>query len=84
MAYKEMFFLQVFGYTSKNSLKLIATYHARDAEHAVSRARAYSEKGVPGALAFSQMIDEKAEDALEPTMLVFFGHVPPEASAHAA
>lgn len=84
MAYKEMFFVQVFGYSAKNRLVLLATYPAKDAAHAVERARAYSERGQPGALAFSQMVDEKAEDALEPSMLVFFGHVPPEARAQVA
>lgn len=79
MAYKEMFFVQVFGMSSKNRLSLLATYHANNAEHAVARASAYAERGAPGAIAFSQMIDDKAEDALEPTLLASFGHVPPEA-----
>lgn len=78
MAYKEMFFVQVFGLNSKNRLSLLATYHANNADHAVARASAYADRGAPGAIAFSQMIDEKAEDALEPTLLASFGHVPPE------
>lgn len=78
MAYKEMYFVQVFGLNSKNRLTLLATHHANNADHAVARAGAYAEQGVPGAIAFSQMVDDKAEDALEPTLLASFGTVPPE------
>ena len=78
MAYKEMYFVQVFGLNSKNRLSLLATYHANNADHAIARARAYADRGAPGAIAFSQMIDEKAEDAQEPVLLASFGHVPPE------
>lgn len=78
-----MFFVQVFGVSSKNRLSLLATYHCNSAEHAVSRAGGYSDRGAPGAIAFSQMIDEKAEDALEPVLLASFGQVPPETRAAA-
>lgn len=83
MAYKEMFFVQLFGYNSKNRLVAGAVYHANNAEHAIDRARRYSEQGAPGVIAFSQMIDEKAEDAEEPALLAWFGHVPAEARAAA-
>lgn len=79
MAYKEMFFVQIFGYNSKNRLVAGAIYHANNADHAIERARRYSEQGSIGVIAFSQMIDEKAEDSEEPTMLAWFGHIPAEA-----
>lgn len=81
MAYKEMYFVQVFGLNNKKRLSLVATYPADTADRAVARASAYADRGAPGAVAFSQMIDEKAEDALEPTLLASFGNVPPEARA---
>jgi hypothetical protein len=39
MAYKEMFFVQVFGLNSKNRLSLMATYHAGSADQAVANAK---------------------------------------------
>lgn len=81
MAYQEMYFVQLFGLTAKNRLSLVATYHANNAEHAVARAQAYFDRGVAGAIAFSQMVDEKAEDAQEPALLAAFGRVPEEAKA---
>ncbi len=81
MAYKELFFVQVFGISSKNRITSVATYFAIDADHAIQRASAYAAGGAPGAIAFRQMIDEKAEDALEPTLLAAFGSVPEEARA---
>ncbi|HEY0218794.1 MAG TPA: hypothetical protein VGC26_03340 [Afipia sp.] len=81
MAYKELFFVQVFGISSKNHITSVATYYAIDAGDAVRRASSYAERGAPGAIAFSQMIDEKADDALEPTLLAAFGNVPEEAKA---
>lgn len=79
MAYKEMFFVQTFGFAAKNRLTLLATYPAIDKDHAVAKAEGYARRGVPGVIAFSQMVDEKAEDALEPTLLASLGSVPPEA-----
>lgn len=79
MPYQEMYFVQLFDLSAKNRLILRATYHANDAENAVAQASACSERGIPGAIAFSQMVDEKAEDALEPVLLAAFGRVPPEA-----
>ena len=79
MAYKEMFFVQTFGLNQKNRLTLLATYHANNPDHAVARAQGYAERGLPGAIAFAQMVDEGAEDSLEPVLLASFGHVPPEA-----
>lgn len=83
MAYKELYFIQVFGLNSKKRLSLLATYHANNADHAVLRASAYADRGVPGVIAFSQMVDEQAADAMEPTLLASFGQVPPEAMAAA-
>ena len=83
MAFKEMFFVQTFVMSSKNRLSLLATYPAISAEHAVSRARAYADRGIPGAIAFTQMVDEAAEDCEEPKLLAAFGTVPPEAKAAA-
>ncbi|TXH85505.1 MAG: hypothetical protein E6Q77_00325 [Rhizobium sp.] len=83
MAYKEMFFVQVFGLNSKKRLSLLATYPADSAERAVARASAYADRGAPGAIAFTQIIDEQAEDAMEPVLLASFGQVPPEARAAA-
>ena len=76
MAYQEMYFVQLFGLTAKNRLSLVATYHANNAEHAAARAQAYFDRGVAGAIAFSQLVDETAEDAQEPTLLAAFGRVP--------
>lgn len=79
MAYREMFFVQLFGLTAKNRLSLIATYHANNAEHAAARAQAYFARGAAGAIAFSQMVDEQDEDVQEPTLLAAYGRVPEEA-----
>lgn len=83
MAYKEMFFVQTFGFTAKNRLMLMNTYSANSTDHAIMRAEAYSARGTPGAIAFSQMVDSEADDAQEPTLLAAFGSVPPEAKAAA-
>lgn len=81
MAYKEVFFVQLFGYDEKDHLIAGAVYPSDDAGQAIIRARAYAERGVPGAVAFSQMVDDKAEHAEEAVLLAFFGHVPAEARA---
>jgi hypothetical protein len=51
-------------------------------EEAKLKARWLSEKAI-GVVAFAQMVDEKAGDAEEPTLLPFYGRVPPEARAAA-
>lgn len=81
MAFKEMFFVQTFAISSKNRLSLLATYNAINAEQAISRAQAYADRGALGAIAFTQKVDEVAEDTEEPKLLFVYGSVPPEAKA---
>lgn len=82
MSYKEMFFVQVFTTDSKGRLVGGRSYSLPDAHEAMLKAKWLSEK-VIGVVAFSQMVDEKAGDADEPTLLVFYGRVPDEARAQA-
>lgn len=82
MAFKEMFFVQVFTTDSKSRLVGGRSYILPNAEEARLKARGLSEK-VVGVVAFSQMVDEKAGDAEDPTLLVSYGRVPPEARAAA-
>lgn len=77
MAYKEMFYVQVFEINRKNQLVGGRSYACDDAEHADRKARLLSEK-VAGVVAFSQMVDENAGDAEEPTLIAFHGRVPSE------
>jgi hypothetical protein len=82
MAYREMFFVQTFILTTKNKLipgRIIPTI---DAGHASRLAGAISEHHA-GVVAFSQLVDEKADDAQEPVLLARYGKVPPEARAAA-
>lgn len=83
MAYKEMFFVQVYGIDSKNRIVGGRSYTVEDEIAAKARAKYLSEK-VAGVVAFSQMVDDKAGDAEEPVLLAFYGRVPPEARAAAA
>ena len=83
MAYREMFFVQLFGYTHKDELIPGAIYPADDSEQAVLRAKACADRGAPGAIAFSQLVDDRAEHAEEPKLLAGYGHVPREARAAA-
>jgi hypothetical protein len=83
MAYKEMFFVQAFEVTEKNLLVGGRSYTVADEAEAKRKAQWLSEK-VPGVVAFSQMVDDKAGDAEEPVLLAFYGRVPPEARAAAA
>jgi hypothetical protein len=80
MAYREMFFVQVFGIDSKNRVVGGRSYTLEDEEAAKVKAKYLSEK-VAGVVAFSQMVDEKAADAEDPVLLAFYGRVPPEACA---
>lgn len=83
MAWKEMFFVQVFEIDGKNRLIGGRTYSLPDAEEAKVKARWLAEK-VTGVVAFSQMVDDEAQDAEEPVLLAIHGRVPPEARAAAA
>jgi hypothetical protein len=83
MAYKEMFFVQVFEIDSKNRLIGGRSYSLPSADEAKLKASWLSQK-VAGVVAFSQLVDDKAHDAEEPVLLAFHGRVPPEARAAAA
>lgn len=83
MAYKQMFFVQVFGIDSKNRIVGGRSYTVSDETAAKVKARYLSER-VAGVVAFSQMVDETAQDVEEPVLLACYGRVPPEASAAAA
>lgn len=83
MAYKQMFFVQVYGIDSKNRIVGGRSYTVEDEIAAKVKAEYLSNK-VVGVVAFSQMVDEKAADAEEPILLAFYGRVPPEARAAAA
>ena len=83
MGYRELFFVQTFVLSTKNKLMPGRIIPAVDAEHASRLARTISEHDA-GVVAFSQMVDEKAGDADEPTLLAFYGRVPPEARDCAA
>lgn len=77
MAYKEMFFVQVFEIDRKNRLVGGRSYECSDAEHADRKAKLLSEK-VPGVVAFRQMVDNDAGVAEEPSLIAFHGRVPAE------
>jgi len=83
MAYKQMFFVQVFCLDSKNRLIGGQSYSVVDAEEAQRKARWLSEK-VTGVVAFSQMVEDRSGDVEEPVLLAFHGRVPAEARAAAA
>lgn len=83
MAWKEMFFVQVFDVDGKNKLLGGRSYTVLTADEAKQKASWLSQK-VIGVVAFAQMVDEKCGDAEEPTLLAFYGRVPPEAVATAA
>ncbi len=83
MAYKQMFFVQVFDVDNKNRLVGGRSYVVSDPEEAKRKALWLSEK-VTGVVAFSQMVDDKAADAEEPVLLALYGRVPAEARAAAA
>lgn len=80
MAFKPMFFVQIFGIDSKNRLVGGRSFAVADAVVAVQKAKALSEN-VVGVVAFAQMVDQDAGDAEEPTLLALFGRVPAEARA---
>lgn len=82
MAYKEMFFVQVFEVGAKNRLVEGRIYDVASAEDAQRKAR-YLADSVPGVIAFSQIVDAEAEDAHEPVLLAYHGRVPDEARAAA-
>lgn len=82
MAYKQMFFVQVFGIDSKNRLIGGPSYSVPDEDEARLKAKFLSEK-VVGVVAFSQMVDQDAADAEEPVLLAIYGRVPAEARAAA-
>lgn len=82
MAYKEMFFVQVYEFDKKGRLALGRSYECDDAEHAKRRAETASIK-LPGAIAFSQMVNAEIGDAEEPTLLAVYGQVPKEVRAAA-
>ncbi len=82
MAYKLMFFVQVFEVTKKNKLVGGRSYEVASEEAAMLKARFLSEK-VAGVVAFSQMVDAEAADAEDPVLLAHFGRVPAEARAAA-
>lgn len=82
MAYKEMFFVQVFEVGAKNRLVAGRSYEVTNADDAKRKANYLAEK-VPGVVAFSQMVDAEAGDAEDPTLLAFYGRVPDEARAQA-
>lgn len=83
MAYKELFFAQVFAFDKKNRLIAGRIYRAASAEEAKRKACRLADVHI-GTIAFSQNIDEQADDAQEPILLAYHGSVPPEAMADAA
>ncbi len=83
MAYKQMFFVQVFGINGKNRLVDLRTYEVRDADEAKLKASWLAGKSV-GVVAFAQMVDVEAADAQEPELLAFHGRVPREVKDRAA
>lgn len=80
MAYKEMFFVQVYGVDGKNRIVPGRSYACADADGAKVKAKWLAEKSA-GVVAFSQMVDNEAGDAEEPVLLAHYGRVPPEARA---
>lgn len=80
MAYSQMFFVQTFGINRKNQIIPGPIFHAIDAADACAKAELFSH-GRTGVIAFSQMVDEKAEDSEEPILLALYGCVPAEARA---
>lgn len=83
MAYKEMFFVQVFEYGPKDRLIMGRCFEGADANEAQRKAQRLADY-VPGVIAFSQMVDAQAADSEEPTLLAFYGHVPAEVRGAAA
>lgn len=77
MAYKLMFFVQTFDVNSKNKLVPRHSSAADSAELAQAKAKWMAERA-PGVVAFSQMVDESAQDAEEPVLLAAYGRVPAE------
>jgi hypothetical protein len=82
MAYKEMFFVQVFEVRGQSRLIAGRIYEVSSAQEAQRKAR-YLAESVPGVIAFSQMVDAEADDAEEPVLLAYHGQVPDEARAAA-
>jgi len=82
MAYKEMFFVQVFEIDAKNRLSGGRSYVEPDAESAKRKAQWLSEK-VTGVVAFTQIVDDKTGDGEDPVLLAHYGRVPPEARSAA-
>lgn len=78
MSYKEMFFVQTFGISAKNKIVQGRSYPCNSADEATRKAEYLADK-VTGVVAFSQMVDETAQDAEEPILLAYHGRVPCEA-----
>jgi hypothetical protein len=83
MAYKQMFFVQVFEIDEKNRITGGRSYSVLDEAEARAKAKNLSER-VTGIVAFSQLVDEAAQDAEDPVLLAAYGRVPPEAQPAAA
>lgn len=83
MAYKQMFFVQVFEVDAKKRLVDGRSYEVKSEAEAKRKAEFLSAK-VVGVVAFSQMVDHVAGDAEEPTLLAYYGRVPAEARSAAA
>lgn len=82
MAYKEHFFVQMYEFNQRGKLALGRSYECGDADQARRRAESASFK-VPGAVAFSQMVNSETGDAEDPVLLAFYGKVPKEVGAAA-
>ena len=82
MAFKQMFFVQVYGIDRKNRIVGGRSYSVSDEGSAKLKAQSLSER-VTGVVAFSQMVDDAAQDAEDPVLILALGRVPPEAKAGA-
>jgi hypothetical protein len=80
MAYRQFYFVQVYGIDAKNRIVGGRSYTVPDETAAKVKAKYLSERSA-GVVAFSQMVDEGAMDTEEPVLLASYGRVPDEAKA---
>lgn len=78
MAFRQMFFVQVYDLTEALRLTMGQRYEADDFEHAKLKARSLALKS-DGVVAFSQMVDAATGDSEEPELVAVHGAVPIEA-----
>jgi len=77
MAYKQLFFVQVFDIDRKNRIIERCSYVVDDEDVARAKAKNLSEVAM-GVIAFAQLVDDAAQDAEDPVLLAAYGRVPPE------